>query len=780
MRKQAGRERPQARNEKGRRAATYLPLRLRVLSRVSALRAKAGASALLILACTGLGALLKPLGNAAAGQSAAVVDSPPAAPVRPVTDDYFGTKVVDPYQYMENLKDPEVQAWMKGQNDYTRAVLARIPGREQLLARIRELDQSVPQVGAFRLPGELYVIRKRLPTEDVGKLYLRQGLAGEDKLLVDPEKITLAAVDQGKGKNNIHGVSVSDSGEYIAAGIVPGGDDLHGELRVIDSATGRETGDVITQVGAEAWYPYWLPDNHSFVYGHLQKLSPGAPAAEVRQKFRSYLHVLGTDPEKDQPVFGYGVVPSIDVDPSLIASVRTQPDSRYALGVLNGSVTPNSAYYIAPVDSIGKSNPAWHKVADFSDGVTGVEVHGDDLYLSTYKDAPRYKIIRTDASKPDLASAETVIPPSEAVVVGMSAAQDALYVRLLDGGISRVLRVPYGTKAGAERVALPFEGSAFMDTDPRLPGALLYMTSWIKAFRVYAYDPATKQVTDTKIQPVGPYDNPDNVESVEVKVASYDSTLVPLSLVHPKGLKRDGSNPTLLTGYGGYGYSQNPFFFRPRLAWTERGGVWATCHVRGGGEYGEEWHLAGKGATKPNTWRDFIACAQYLVDKKYTSPTRLAGEGGSAGGILIGRAMTERPDLFGAAIIDVGMLDMVRSETTSNGETNIPEFGSTKTEEGFKALYAMSAYHHVKDATGYPAVLLTTGINDPRVDPWMPAKMTARFQAATTSGKPVLLRVDYGGGHGGGSGEKQFQEQLADSWSFLLWQFGVPGFQPER
>jgi len=454
--------------------------------------------------------------------------SPPVAPVKPVTDDYYGTKVADPYRYMENLEDPEGQAWMKAQNEYTRAALATLPGRAQLLARIRELDQSVPQVGAGRLPGDLYLIWKQLPGEDVAKLYLRRGLTGEDKLLVDPEKVTLAPADQGKGKNVIQDASMSDNGAHIALGIWPGGDELHGELRVIDAATGHETGDVITQVGAQAWNPYWLPDNHSFVYGRLQKLSPGAPAAEVRQKFRSYRHVLGTDPEKDQPVFGYGVVPSIDVDPSLIASVQTQPDSRYALGVLNGSVTPNSAYYIAPVDSIGKSNPPWQKVADFSDGVTGIVVHGDDLYLRTYKDAPRYKIVRTDARKPDLASAQTVVPPSEAIVMGMRAAQDALYVRVLDGGIGRVLRVPYDAKAEAERVALPFEGSAFVGTGPRLPGALLYVTSWTKAFRIYAYDPQTKQVTDTKIQPSGPYDDPTNIESVEVKVPSYDGTLAAL------------------------------------------------------------------------------------------------------------------------------------------------------------------------------------------------------------------------------------------------------------
>jgi prolyl oligopeptidase len=709
--------------------------------------------------------------------------SPPAAPVRPVTDDYYGTKVADPYRYMENLKNPEVQGWLKAQNDYTRAVLASLPGRAQLLARISELDQSVPRVRGVLLPGDLYLIWKRLPTEDVVKLYLRRGLNGEDKLLVDPEEIPIDARNKAKGKGkNVLGVIVpSGDVKYIAVAIIPGGAENDTELHVIETATGRETGDVILRaVGQESGYPSWLPDNRSFVYGRYQKLPPGAPATEEQEKYRSYLHVLGTDPENDPPVFGYGITPSIEVDPRLFATVRRQPESKYAVGVLTTDVSPANAFYIAPVDAIGKSNAAWRKVADFADKVADIAVHGDDLYLLTFKDAARYKIVRTDARKPDLTSGETIVPPSEAVVTDMAAAQDALYVRLLDGGIGRLLRVPYGPNPQVERVELPFEGSVYTSTDPRLPGALLYMTSWAKAFKIYAYDPQTKQVTDTKLRPAGPYDDPANVESVEVKVRSYDGTLIPLSIVHRKDLKLDGSNPTLLEGYGSYGYSEDPYFDPKQLAWYERGGVGATCHVRGGGEYGEEWHLAGKGSTKPNTWRDFIACAEYLVNEEYTSPAHLAGQGGSAGGILIGRAITDRPDLFGAAIITVGMLDAVRAETTANGVSNIPEFGSTKTEEGFKALYAMSAYHHVKDQAPYPAVLLTTGINDPRVDSWEPAKMTARLQAATTSGKPVLLRVDYEGGHFSGGSRKQYQELLADEWSFLLWQFGVPEVQPHR
>ena len=680
---------------------------------------------------------------------------------------------------MENMKDPAVAAWFKGQNDYTRAVLAKIPGRAKLLARIRELDQSVPRVFADRLPGDVYLIWKRLPNEDTGKMYLRNGIKGTDRLLIDPEKIKLNAEDQPKGKNQIGNTAISDDGKLMVVTIVPGGSETNAELHVIDIATGRELPDVIAHGAcAEGLCASWLPDNHSFVYGRLQDLPAGAPPEQVRQNFRAYLHVLGTDPEKDQPVFGAGVVPSIEVDKSLIASVVIPRGSKYAVGVLNGSVTPNSAYYIAPVETLGKPGTPWLKVNDFEDGVTDIAVQGDDLYLLTYKDTPRYKVIRTDARKPDLATAQIVVPPGQAVVTGIHRGKDALYVDLMDGGIGRLLRVPYGASATSESIALPFDGSIYLSSDSRVTGVVIYAITWTRAGRIYVYDPQSKKVTDTGMQQAGTYGDPGNLESVEVKVPSHDGTMVPLSIVYKKGLKLDGTNPTLMEGYGGYSISITPWFSPTQLAWYELGGVFATCHARGGGEYGEEWHLGGKGATKPNTWLDFIACAQYLIDKKYTSTPRLAGTGGSAGGILIGRAIEERPDLFGAAIIDVGFVDLVRSETTANGETNIPEIGSVKTEEGFKNIYRMSAYANVKDRTPYPAVLLTTGSNDPRVDPWMPGKLTARLQAATSSGKPVLLRVDYGGGHGGGSGENEQQEVTADRWSFLLWQFGVPGFQP--
>jgi prolyl oligopeptidase len=704
---------------------------------------------------------------------------PPVAPVKPVTETYYGTTITDPYRYMEDLADPAVQSWMKAQNDYTREVLTHLPGRQQLLKRIVDLDESAgADIGSLRrLPGDVYLYTKLLPGEDVYKLYIRKGLTGEERMLADPGRITIAEANRGKGAGAINYFAPSDDLRYVAVTITPGGSEYDTEIHVIETASGRELQDVVPHCCIKS-NPFWLPDNHSFVYGRWQKLPPGAPVTETRQKYRCYLHVLGTDPEQDRVVFGYGVVPSIDVDPRRFASVWTQPDSQFALGSIGTPViSPNGAFFITPADTIGKANSTWHKLADFSDDVSDVVVHGDDLYVLSYKNASRFKILHLDARKPDLSTAETVVPESEAVVEEMVCARDALYVRVLDGGISRLLRVPYD-KTKVERVALPFDGSAaFFGTDPRVPGTLLLLNSWTKSPKIYAYDPSANHISDTKLQPSGPHDEFPDVEAVEVKVPSHDGTLVPLSIAYPRTMELDGSNPTLLYGYGAYGISLGAEFDPTYLAWYERGGVKAICHVRGGGEFGEEWHLAGKGPTKPNSWLDFIACAQYLIDKKYTSPARLAGEGASAGGLLLGRAITERPDLFAAGIIYFGGVDMLRIDTTANGGPNIQEFGTTKTEEGFKALYAMSPMPHIRDKTPYPAVLLTTGINDPRVNPWQPAKMAARLQAATSSGKPILLSVDYGAGHGGSS-EKSANEETANAWSFVLWQFGVPEFQP--
>jgi prolyl oligopeptidase len=303
------------------------------------------------------------------------------------------------------------------------------------------------------------------------------------------------------------------------------------------------------------------------------------------------------------------------------------------------------------------------------------------------------------------------------------------------------------------------------------------MQSWVRAPMLFAYDPVTGASNDTGLIPPSKVDTSE-LEAREAFAVSYDGTRVPLSIIDKKGTALDQSHPTILRGYGSYGISEEPSFNPVVLAWVERGGVLAVAHIRGGGEYGEAWHKAGFMQTKTNTIFDFIACGQYLVDAHYTTSKLLGAIGGSAGGITVGGALTWRPDLFGVILDLVGMSDSLRSETEPNGPPNVSEFGSVKTEAGFHGLYAMGAYEHVRDGTPYPAVMFSTGANDPRVAPWHMAKMAARVQAATSSGRPVLLRVDYDAGHGIGSTRSQVEVLQADLWSFALWQMGDPAFQP--
>ena len=383
--------------------------------------------------------------------------------------------------------------------------------------------------------------------------------------------------------------------------------------------------------------------------------------------------------------------------------------------------------------------------------------------------------MRTTLSKPDVKAAISVVPPSDQVLFEIAASRDGLYFESRDGAVKRLKRLPWGAKDASE-IKLPLEGAAsLLSASPIVPGAIVSLAAWTRAREIYAVDAEGKTV-NTKLQPLGKYDAPDGLVTTEVKVKSHDGAMVPLSIIHRSDTKLDGSNPALLYGYGAYGITEEPRFGPTRMAWFEKGGVYAVANVRGSGVYGQDWYKAGYKATKPNTLKDLIACAEYLIAQKYTSSSKLGILGGSAGGILVGRAMTERPDLFAAVIPDVGLLDAVRAETTANGIPNIPEFGTVKKEDEFRALLAMSSYHHVKAGTPYPAVLLVHGVNDPRVDVWHSSKMAARLLAATTSGKPVLLDLDYEAGHGIGDTKAQRQRQIADIYAFLLWQAGHPAF----
>jgi prolyl oligopeptidase len=694
---------------------------------------------------------------------------PPVTPKREVTDEFFGTKIVDSYRWLEDLKSPEASAWMKAQNDYTRSVLDRIPGREKLRARIAVLDDTGIQVSGFQSFGGSWFYLKRTPGEDNRKLYTRDGVDAAERLLLNPETLTANGVHY-----SIDYYQPSLDGKLVAVGISPGGSE-NSVMHVLETATGKDLGEHIdrAQFGAVSW----LPDNHSFFYNRLQKLGPDAPRTATYLNSRAYLHHLGDDPDNDTPVFGNGLSPSVSMVDSDFPAVSLPSGSKYALGVVAHGVQNETTLYVAKLSDLHDASTPWHKLLDVADEVTNFDIHGDHLYLVSHHNASRFKVLRLDLLDGDINSAPVVVAPSDAVVIAVSVAADAVYVQKLDAGLGRLWRLPFEGGAASE-IHLPFDGAIQeMFTNPAEAGVYVRSASWTKSPVFLHYDPKTNTVADTKIVPPSPVDF-SAIESEEVKAKAADGTLVPLSIIHKRSLKLDGSHPTLLHGYGSYGITYDPGFDPSSLAWLERGGVVAVAHVRGGGEYGEDWHNGGRKATKQNTINDFIACAQYLIEHKYTSAKHLAGEGTSAGGITIGGAITERPDLFSAALDNVGMSDDLRAELQVNGPANIPEFGTVKNEDDFHHLLAISAYHRIKDQTAYPAVLLTTGINDPRVDPWQMDKMTARLQAATSSGKPVLLRVDYDAGHGGiGATRTQHTALLTDQFSFLLWQLGDPDFQ---
>ena len=694
--------------------------------------------------------------------------------MRPVTDTYYGQTIVDPYRWLEDQKSPESKAWMRGQADYTRTVLDSIPGRQPFAAEMeRYMNAAENEITDVQLAGEFVFYRKRPRGANQPSLVLRKVSGGPERVLLDVAKLGTAehhiSLDQ---------YAPSFDGKLVAVGLAPGGS-AEQTGHFYDTATGRELPEQMERYEGGGF----SPDGKTFYYLQLEKLGPGSSPVDKYRRPIERSHVRGTQPTA-QAVFGQGISPEGPVPDYNFPVAMPQPGSPHVLGLVVPGVGTYRTVYLAGQDAL-TTHKGWHKVADLDDKVTDFALRGHDLYLVSFNGTLNGKLLRVDANHPDLAQAEVVIPPGDLVFSGgfigsdvLHGAADALYVQGIDKGYGKVLRVPYGKGAKAVTLSVPSGFQvAHTATDLTEPGAVLSLNSWTADGDYYRYDDKQAALTAMGLKQPNSVD-PTNLTPEEVQVKAADGTMVPLTIIHKKDLARDGSAPTALIGYGAYGDAFTPVYQRRFNAWLERGGVLAVAHVRGGGELGEGWHLAGKQMTKPNTWRDFIASAQHLIDNKYTTTAHLGIWSQSAGGILIGRSITERPDLFAAAVDGVPCSDTLRQETGPNGPANTPEFGSVKNEEGFKALYEISSYEHVKPGTKYPAVLVTAGANDPRVDPWQGAKMAARLEAASTSDKPILFRVNYDAGHGITDTVAQQVSDWTDIFTFFLWNFGDPAFQP--
>jgi prolyl oligopeptidase len=687
----------------------------------------------------------------------------PIARIERVVDTYFGETLTDPYRWMENDKDVDWLPFLKGQNNHTRAVLERIPGRDALLQRIQQLSgDTVATRKVQRGGGKLFFEQRPLGADNY-KLFVREN--GQIRTLIDPTVSSHA----GAGHLSLDWWSVSPDGSRVVYGLSKDGSE-DSVLHIVRVADGQDLQDQIPNT--ENASPQWLDDNSGFFYNQLTG-AVGTPERYLDSVAR--FHRIGTDPASDPIIMQRGLTPTVSFERIQSPSIQTFFGSRHVLLVL-ADVRRERRLLVAPLADVLANKAHWTAVAGFEDEVTDAELHHETLYLLANKGTPRGRILGVPVQAPALSAAKELVPQSARVVESLSRAKDGLYLKIMDGGISRLERM--GWDAHVQEIPLPFDGTiSALETVPEEDGALFSLQGWLTPPDIWAVD-THGRATPTGLTPkpnidVSPY------ESVRAFATAQDGTKIPYSLIYKKGLKRDGNNPTWISAYGSYGSAAyTPAFAGRTLALIDAGFVVGYANVRGGGEYGREWHKAGQLANKPNTWRDLIAVCEELCALQITSPRRLAIGGRSAGGITVGRAMTERPDLFAAVIDGVGWSNPLRYVAEQNGYGEEPEWGAIAEESGYRALKSIDSYQAVRDGVAYPAVLLTTGVTDPRVAPFHVAKMTARLQAASKSGKPILLRVDYDAGHGIGSTRGQQDREAADTYAFLLWQTGVAGYQP--
>jgi prolyl oligopeptidase len=708
--------------------------------------------------CT-LAAVLTPRARAAA---AAGFPPAPVARVAVVRDSYFGETLSDPYRWMENDQDPDWLPFLKGQNAHARAVLDRIPGRERLLKRIQQLtgDAAVTR-GARRVGGRLFFEQRPVGADNY-KLFVRE--RGVDRVLIDPTLLSDAS-----GHQSLDWWHPSPDGSLLVYGLSKDGseDSILHVLRVADG------GDLPERIpNTEAANPEWLDDGSGFFYNQLTG-TVDTPERYLDSQAR--FHRLGTDPASDPILMKRGLDPNVSYERIQGPYIHTSRESDQALLTLQ-DVRSEMRIFISPLADVLARRAHWVPVADFEDEVTDVAIDGATLWLLANKGHPRGRLLKASVTAPAVASASEVIAEGEVVIQSLHRAKDGLYLELMDGGISGLRRL--GRDGRVADVALPFEGTLqALSADSTESGALFSFTGWLTPGDIWSVD-AQGKVAATGLTPRPPID----VRPYEAKrffATARDGTKIPYTLIYRKGLKRDGRNPAWISAYGSYGIpAYTPAFASKTLALVDAGFIVGYASVRGGGEYGRAWHKAGQLMNKPNTWRDLIDVCEELCASKYTSPARLAIGGRSAGGITVGRAMTERPELFAAIIDGVGWSNPLRYVAEQNGYGEEPEWGAISEEAGYRALKLIDSYQAVKDGVPYPAVLLTTGVTDPRVGPFHVAKMAARLQVATSSGKPVLLRVDFDAGHGIGSTRAQQDREAADTYAFLLWQTGVKGYQP--
>ncbi len=707
-----------------------------------------------VLAAAALASLL-------AGQAPAPSPTqPPRAPRRPVTDVIHGVEVVDPFRWLEDAKDPEVKAWTEAQGTAARAWLDALPDAKGIREQVRAivLARSPMWYGLKERGGHWFAMKSDPARQQPVLVHMKSpdDPAGE-RVLLDPQVLDPT------GKTNVDWFVPSPDGRRLAVSLSKGGTES-GDLHVYDVSMMEPVEAPIPRVhgGTAGGSLAWTKDGEGFWYTRYPREGE-RPAADLPFYQQVWFHRLGTPQSSDRKELGDELPRIAEI------TLRAKEDGKWVLAEVKNGDGGDVEMWLRPGGKGG-----WTRLSRLEDrAVEGEFGHGAELFLLSRKDAPRGKLLRLPLPPPakdPLAAAKVIVPEGEDALQAVTPAKDRLYVTFMAGGPTRLAMYSTSGKSLGPVPTLPVSTVGQVVPVPRR-GILFQNVSWVEPLAWYAFDPKGGKVAKTRLATRSPVDL-SGAEAVRGFATSKDGTKVPVDVIRMKGTKLDGNNPAILYGYGGYGASQVPTFSPLRALWLLNGGVYATAILRGGGEFGDAWHLAGNLTRKQNVFDDFAAAAEWLVKEGYTKPARLGILGGSNGGLLVNAAITQHPELFRAAASLVGISDAVRVETTANGAFNVTEFGTVKDPEQFKALYAYSPVHRVVDGTRYPAVLLTAGEGDPRVDSWHAKKMAARLQEATSSGLPVLLRMS-GWGHGIGSSRDEMVAQQADVWAFFFAELGV-------
>ncbi len=681
--------------------------------------------------------------------SAMNIPKPPATKQQPVTDDYFGQKIVDPYRWLEDGSTPETQQWVSGQLAYTRSILDKLPGREKLHDRIEQLLE-IGNLGETQVGGDYYFHTRRDGKQNQPVLYVRNGVDGKDEVLVDANQLSK------DGTIALDWWHVSHDGKYVAYGTSESGSEMS-TLHVIETATHKLLPDVIERTRAASIA--WKPDDSGFYYTRYPKKGDVAEGQEMYNRHVFY-HALGSDPAKDPLIFGEGR------DPQDWPNIVLSEDGRW-LSIIVEQGWAKSEVYLKDV----QTNAAAVPVATGKNFLYFGQPYGGNLYILTNEDSPRYRLFKTSVTAPAREHWREIIPQSDAVLTSVDIIGGQLFARYEKNAHSLLKRFTTDGKALGE-IELPTLGTITdIGGEYDSSSAFYLFTSFTVPTTIYRFD--IQSAKSTLWDSVQTSFDASKYETKQVWYTSKDGTRVPMFLVMRKGLKLTGHNPVLLTAYGGFNVSLTPEFSKTIFPWLDHDGIFAMANLRGGAEFGEDWHRAGMLDKKQNVFDDFIAAAEYLQKEGYTDRQHLAIRGGSNGGLLMGAAITQRPDLFRAVICQVPLLDMLRYQNFQIAKLWIPEYGSSADPKQFQWLYAYSPYHHVKKGTDYPAILFMTADTDTRVDPMHAKKMTALLQADNGGPNPILLRIEPKAGHGAGKPISKLVEEWTDIYSFLFWQLGV-------